>query len=141
MLPLKLEKSILSVVREELLTPYGLRTLSPSDPVYMGTYGGNTESRDMAYHNGTVWPWLLGPYITSYIKVNGYSKKSRREMMVLLEPLEEHLVEAGIGTISEVFDGDAPHTPGGCISQAWSVAEILRACVEDIGIKNAGIDL
>ncbi|MDP2217081.1 MAG: amylo-alpha-1,6-glucosidase [Methanolobus sp.] len=138
MLSAKLEKSILNVVREELLTPYGLRTLSPSDPGYIGTYRGNTESRDMAYHNGTVWPWLLGPYITAYMKVNGHSKKSRMEMMVLLEPLKEHLAEAGIGTISEVFDGDAPHIPGGCISQAWSVAEILRACVEDIGAGNPG---
>jgi predicted glycogen debranching enzyme len=135
MLPLKLEKSIVEVVREELLTPYGLRTLSPSDPGYIGTYQGNTESRDMAYHNGTVWPWLLGPYITAYIKVNGGSGKSRREMNVLLEGLRGHLDEAGIGTISEVFDGDSPHRPGGCISQAWSVAEIMRACMEDIGIN------
>jgi len=135
MLPLQLEKSIVEVVGKELLTPYGLRTLSPSDPGYIGRYQGNTESRDVAYHNGTVWPWLIGPYITAYIKVNASSEKSRRDMQVLLEGLRGHLDEAGIGTVSEVFDGDAPHRPGGCISQAWSVAEIMRACVEDIGIN------
>ena len=141
MLPLANEKSIVEVVKEELLTPYGLRTLSPSDPGYIGIYRGSMESRDTAYHNGTAWPWLLGPYITAYIKVNGNSKKSREEMKDLLEGLRGHLDEAGIGTISEVFDGDAPHTPGGCISQAWSVGEILRACVEDIGIKDIDSDL
>jgi predicted glycogen debranching enzyme len=135
MLPLQLEKTIVEVVRKELLTPYGLRTLSPSDPGYIGRYQGNTESRDAAYHNGTVWPWLMGPYITAYIKVNGSSEKSRRDMQVLLEGLRGHLDEAGIGTVSEVFDGNTPHRPGGCISQAWSVAEIMRACVEDIGVN------
>ncbi|WP_292464965.1 amylo-alpha-1,6-glucosidase [Methanolobus sp.] len=141
MLSVKLEKSILNVVRDELLTPYGLRTLSPSDPGYVGVYRGNTESRDASYHNGTVWPWLLGPYITAHIKVNGDSNNSRMEMITLLEALKGHLGEAGIGTISEVFDGDAPHTPGGCISQAWSVGEIMRACVEDIGINDTDSDL
>lgn len=133
MLPSSSEKSIMQVVKDELLTPYGLKTLTPSDPFYMGIYRGDAESRDTAYHNGTVWPWLLGPYITAYIKVNGHSNRSKNEMRVLLKGLEMHLEEAGIGTISEVFDGDAPHSPGGTISQAWSVAEILRAYVEDIG--------
>lgn len=133
MLPSASEKSIMQVVKDELLTPYGLRTLSPSDPFYMGVYRGDAEGRDTAYHNGTVWPWLLGPYITAYIKVNGHSNKSRDEMRSLLKGMEVHLEKAGIGTISEVFDGDTPHRPGGTISQAWSVAEILRAYVEDIG--------
>ena len=133
MLPSASEKSIMQVVKDELLTPYGLRTLSPSDPFYMGVYRGDAEGRDTAYHNGTVWPWLLGPYITAYIKVNRHSSRSRDEMRNLLKGIEVHLEEAGIGTISEVFDGDTPHRPGGTISQAWSVAEVLRAYVEDIG--------
>lgn len=138
MLAPDLEKSIVEIVRRELLTPYGLRTLAPSDATYIGKYEGNTESRDMAYHNGTVWPWLLGPYITAYIKVHGSTDRSKMEMTALLEQgIKGHLDEAGIGSISEVFDGDAPHRPGGCIAQAWSVAEILRACVKDIGMDQA----
>ncbi|MBN2110854.1 MAG: glycogen debranching enzyme N-terminal domain-containing protein [Methanosarcinaceae archaeon] len=136
LLPRRMEKSIVDVVRKELLTPYGLRTLSPSDPGYIGTYGGDTLNRDRAYHNGTVWPWLLGAYITAYRKVNEYSEDNRKDMESLLSGLEMHLDEAGTGTVSEVFDGDAPHMPGGCISQAWSVAELARAWAEDIMQKD-----
>ncbi|WP_406657797.1 amylo-alpha-1,6-glucosidase [Methanolobus sp. ZRKC2] len=136
MLPRKMEKSIVDVITRELLTPYGLRTLSPSDPNYIGNYQGDTLHKDRAYHNGTVWPWLLGPYITAYTKINEYSKNSREDMELLLNALKKHLDEAGIGTISEVFDGNAPHRPGGCISQAWSVAEISRVLAEDIMQKN-----
>lgn len=130
MLDRKKEKLILKKIEEELLTPYGLRSLSPYDRRYTGKYEGNQASRDRAYHNGTVWPWLLGPFVTAYTKVHG--KSSRQYCRELLLNFEPHLDEAGLGSISEVFDGDSPHRPGGCISQAWSVAETLRAWVEDL---------
>jgi predicted glycogen debranching enzyme len=113
---------ILGVVERELLTPMGLRTLSPTDPRYRGRYTGGILERDGAYHQGTAWPWLLGPYLRAL----GDRDKARQ----LLEPFREHLRTAGLGFVSEVADGDAPHTPGGCIAQAWSVAELLRAAVE-----------
>ncbi len=94
-------------------------------------------NRDTAYHNGTAWPWLLGAYVKAYLKVHNNSESSLENMRALLEGFDVHLeTSAGIGSISEVFDGDYPHAPGGCIAQAWSVAEILRAYVEDVlGIK------
>ena len=121
-------RAVLDVVRRELLTPFGLRTLSPEDPNYTGHYGGDPVARDAAYHQGTVWPWLLGPFITAWVRLGG----SREEARSLLRPLEDHLKEAGLGTFSEIFEGDPPYAPKGCIAQAWSVAEILRAYVEDI---------
>ncbi|MCD4808182.1 MAG: glycogen debranching enzyme N-terminal domain-containing protein [Methanococcoides sp.] len=130
------EKMIVERVGEELLTPYGLRTLSPNDSRYIGRCRGDRDSRDRAYHNGTVWPWLLGPFVTAYAKVHDRSPSSREYCRQLLLNFGPHLDEAGIGTISEIFDGDIPHRPDGCISQAWSVAEILRACVEDVNIQS-----
>ncbi|UGV41302.1 glycogen debranching enzyme N-terminal domain-containing protein [Methanococcoides orientis] len=125
---------IVEKVKEDLLTPYGLRSLSPKDSRYNGRYRGDRDCRDHAYHNGTVWPWLLGPFITAHVKVNNRSPLGREYCRQLLVNFEAHLDEVGIGTISEVFDGDSPHRPGGCISQAWSVAEILRAYVEDVNV-------
>lgn len=110
----------------ELLTPYGLRTLSTRDPAYIGRYEGSPRERDRAYHQGTVWPWLIGPHITAYLRANRYSKSSRMNALSLLRPLLEER-RYGMGTIAEVYDGDPPHRPGGCISQAWSVAEVIRA--------------
>ena len=121
--------SVLRVIERELLTPRGLRTLSPSDPNYIGRYEGNPGSRDAAYHQGTVWPWLMGPFITAYIKTFG-GKAGRRFASSWLENFQPHLHEACLGQVSEIFDGDAPHAPRGCIAQAWSVAELLRAIVE-----------
>jgi glycogen debranching enzyme len=89
-------------------------------------------ARDGAYHQGTVWSWLLGPFITAYVGVNGRSEEARRQAQTRLSPLESHLVEAGLGHVSEIFEGDAPHRPCGCIAQAWSVAEILRVHFEDV---------
>ncbi|WP_292466448.1 amylo-alpha-1,6-glucosidase [Methanolobus sp.] len=132
MLSHEMEKSIVDVVTKELLTPYGLRTLSPLDSKYKGKYEGNTETRDSAYHNGTVWPWLLGPYITAYRKVYQDIPGLKDNLKTFLNGIKEHIDEAGIGSISEVFDGDKPHNPGGCVSQAWSVAEITRSYIEDI---------
>jgi predicted glycogen debranching enzyme len=122
---------VVEVVEWELLTPFGLRTLSPRDPRYRGRYEGDVRSRDGAYHQGTVWPWLLGPFLSAYVKVHGGTSEARRRADQFLDPLRAHLGEAGLGQISEVFDGDAPHHPGGCFAQAWSVAEVLRTYIED----------
>jgi predicted glycogen debranching enzyme len=132
MLPRDRARSVVEKVEEHLLTPFGLRTLAPSDPLYRGHYTGGPKERDGAYHQGTVWPWLLGPFITAYIKVNGGSEEARRQAQALLSPLESHLGEAGLGQVSEIFEGDAPHRPCGCIAQAWSVAEILRGYIEEV---------
>ena len=125
-------RRVVDVVEWELLTPYGLRTLSRRDPKYQGRYSGDQRSRDGAYHQGTVWPWLLGPFLTAYLKVHGADEQVRERADRFLDPLRAHLWQAGLGQISEVFDGDAPHHPGGCIAQAWSVAEILRVYTEHI---------
>jgi predicted glycogen debranching enzyme len=130
------EKAIVDRVEKDLLTPYGLRSLSIDHFLYKGQYRGDALTRDTAYHNGTVWPWLLGAFVKAYLKTRGYSDSSIEHMKSLLEGFDEHLETSGIGSISEVFDGDYPHSPGGTIAQAWSVAEILRAYVEDVlGIK------
>ena len=114
-------------VTRELLTPFGLRTLSPSDPKYRGIYSGSPAERDNAYHNGTVWPWLLGHFGEALLKV---CENDKKEASAVLGPsiaaLKRHVDEVCVGSISEIFDGDAPHTARGCISQAWSVAEVLR---------------
>jgi predicted glycogen debranching enzyme len=123
--------SMLRVVERELLTPRGLRTLSPSDPNYIGRYEGGPRSRDGAYHQGTVWPWLMGPYITAYVRTFGRDA-GRKFATLWLENFQQHMHEACLGQVSEIFDGDAPHAPRGCVAQAWSVAELLRAMVEDI---------
>ena len=129
-------KQVVGVVEQHLLTPYGLRTLAPSDSEYRGRYSGDPISRDGAYHQGTVWPWLMGPFISAYIKVNGGTESACRQAENWLVSLKDHLADAGLGQMSEIFDGDPPHRPVGCIAQAWSVAEILRTTVEDIyGIR------
>lgn len=130
---------IVELVTRELLTPYGLRTLSPSDPRYCGRYQGDVQHRDAAYHQGTVWAWLIGPYITAYLKTHGNTAESRQFARRLLGPLLDHLSDAGVGSISEIFDGDPPHEPRGCIAQAWSVAEVLRCLCEDVyALKHTG---
>ena len=131
-------RAVVEKVQEHLLTPYGLRSLAPSDPQYRGRYAGGQSSRDGAYHQGTVWPWLIGPFISAYVKVNGGSDAARQQAGNWLAPLQDHLADAGLGHISEIFEGDAPHRACGCIAQAWSVAEVLRAYVEDVkGIRPA----
>jgi len=125
-------KAVVEKVREHLLTPFGLRSLASSDPQYRGHYTGGPTERDGAYHQGTVWAWLLGPFITAYIKVNGGASAAREQAAEWLRPLQNHLSEAGLAHISEIFEGDAPHRPCGCIAQAWSVAEVLRAYAEDV---------
>ncbi len=117
---------VMERVERDLLTPRGLRSLAPDDPQYRPRYEGNPWSRDTAYHQGTVWSWLLGPFVSGYLKANGYSAPARKKADGWLRGMAEHMSEAGLGQISEIFDGDAPHTPRGSIAQAWSVAEILR---------------
>jgi predicted glycogen debranching enzyme len=126
------EKAVVRTVEAELLTPYGLRTLSPRDPRYKGLYKGDLESRDLAYHQGPAWPWLLGAFVKAFIRVSDDADTSRREAAKFLDPMRNHLNEAGLGYLSELFDGDPPWHPRGCIAQAWSVAEVLRAYYEDI---------
>jgi predicted glycogen debranching enzyme len=124
-------KSILQVVERELLTFRGLRTLSPNDPQYRGRYLGDPLGRDGAYHQGTVWPWLIGPFITAYVKTFG-AAVGRPVAAEWLKTFEDHLEDSCLGQVSEIFDGDSPHTPRGCIAQAWSVSEVLRAATEDV---------
>lgn len=125
-------RAVVETVDRELLTPVGLRTLSPSDQRYRSTYEGVQYSRDSAYHQGTVWPWLLGPFISAYVRVNGGTAQSRARAHQLLRGIEQHLSEAGLGQISEIFDAGPPHRPRGCFAQAWSVAEVLRALCADV---------
>src|SRR6266404_5868490 len=125
-------RRVVEVVERELLTPYGLRSLAISDPAYRPRYEGGVWDRDTAYHQGTVWPWLMGPFITAYVRANGGTKPARQRANEMLAPLRDHLSDAGLGHVSEILDAQSPHAPRGCIAQAWSVAEILRAAVEDV---------
>jgi glycogen debranching enzyme len=119
--------AVVGAVEQKLLTSYGPRTLSSLSPAYRGRYEGTLRQRDEAYHQGTVWPFLMGPFLEAYLKVRNYSEESKSDAAELLRPLLRHLTEdACLGSISEVFDGDPIHRPGGCWAQAWSVAELLR---------------
>jgi predicted glycogen debranching enzyme len=124
--PLDEEKrmKVLSVVEKELLTPRGIRSLDPKNPQYKGTCAGDQKSRDEAYHQGTAWPWLLGHFVEGYLKI--YGKQGLPFVKSLFNRFEEVMYEHGIGTISEIYDGDPPHIARGAVSQAWSVAELLR---------------
>jgi len=112
----------------ELVTPRGLRTLSPKNASYVGRYGGDPLERDGAYHQGTVWPWLYGFFVEAWLRSIGTRVKDARHLRELMSGFDEHLNESGLLHISEVFDGDPPHDPGGSIAQAWSTSELLRAC-------------
>jgi predicted glycogen debranching enzyme len=127
-LPLTQQKAIVAIIEEKLLTPFGLRTLSPDDNRYCGTYTGPQSERDRAYHQGTVWPYLIGPFVEAYLKVNGSNSKTRKAAARFIEPLLTNLTSNGcIGNICEIFDGDPPQRPKGCFAQAWSVAELIQA--------------
>jgi len=117
------QKSIVDACARSLLTAHGLRSLSPEDPEYIGEYGGDQLKRDGAYHQGTVWAWLIGSFVSAHLKVYQNPQEARSYLTSLLQ----HLAIHGVGSISEIFDGDPPFTPRGCIAQAWSVAEVLRA--------------
>jgi predicted glycogen debranching enzyme len=115
-------REVVDVVGRSLLTSYGLRSLSPRDPAYRGTYSGNQVQRDGSYHQGPVWTWLMGPYVAAHYR----AYQDRETALALLRPFEEHLSDAGLGSISEILEGNPPHLPRGCIAQAWGVAEVLR---------------
>jgi glycogen debranching enzyme len=117
-------KNVLDVADKELVTVRGLRTLSPGNKLYKGVCTGTQEERDSAYHQGTVWPWLYGPFCEGWLKV--YGQQGVQKVKKLIYGLEAVMSEHGISTISEIYDGDPPHSPQGCISQAWSVGEVLR---------------
>jgi predicted glycogen debranching enzyme len=114
---------VMKVVSERLLTPVGLRSLAPGSPAYKSKYFGDLRARDAAYHQGTVWAWLIGPYIDAYLKLHPEQRDEARNLLLGFLP---HLNEQCVGSISEIFDAEEPHTPRGCIAQAWSVAEVLR---------------
>jgi predicted glycogen debranching enzyme len=120
-------EAVVSGVHAKLVTPVGLRSLAPGDPDYKPRYFGDLRARDAAYHQGTVWAWLIGPFIDAWLRVHPGDWASARHF---LDGFEPHLAEAGIGSISEVFDAELPYTPRGCIAQAWSVAEVLRCLVK-----------
>jgi predicted glycogen debranching enzyme len=122
-LPADRQRRVVDACARRLLISYGLRSLAPGEPGYQPRYAGGPRERDGAYHQGTAWAWLLGPFALAYAKVHGDREAAR----VLLEPLAQHLADHGVGSISEVFDAEPPFAPGGCIAQAWSVAETLRA--------------
>jgi predicted glycogen debranching enzyme len=124
-------RRVVEQVQRELLTPKGLRTLSRGDAQYRARYGGGVWERDSGYHQGTVWPWLLGPFITAYVKVQGGASESRAVARDWVQSFTQSMREECLGQVSEVADGDAPHNWGGCMAQAWSVAELLRCAVED----------
>ncbi len=130
-------EQMVEIVQKRLWGRFGLRTLAPSDPRYKGRYSGNRRQRDHAYHNGTVWAWTTGPFVTAFLKTKKHAQRWRSFAFEnFLKPLfQDETFRAGLGTISEIFDGDPPHESDGCVAQAWSVAEPLRACIEDVALK------
>jgi len=126
-------QAVLQIVKEQLYTPVGLKTLPAGDSNYIPVYGGDQWHRDAAYHQGTVWSWLLGPYVDAIIKLEAESGKAMAR--VVIENFKYHLNEACIGSVSEIFDADPPHRPRGCIAQAWSVAEVLRV-IKEYGLND-----
>jgi glycogen debranching enzyme len=127
-------KSVMQAVTDRLLTPYGLRTLTPGHQDYKPTYDGDLRARDAAYHQGTVWAWLIGPFIDAWLRVYPDDAQQARKALMGFEP---HLNEACLGSISEIFDAEAPYHPRGCVAQAWSVAEVFRACVKVREFENS----
>jgi predicted glycogen debranching enzyme len=122
-------REVVDVCARELITPVGLRTLAPSEPAYLGSYGGDQRSRDGAYHQGTVWPWLIGAFVRAHLNVYRDPARARRYVDALRDALDGD----AIGTLGEIFEGDAPHAPAGTIAQAWSVAELIEAYASSSG--------
>ena len=126
-------QAVVTAVHKKLVTPVGLRSLAPGEPDYRPRYFGDVRARDAAYHQGTVWAWLIGPFVDAWLKVHPDDSAAARRF---LDGFEAHLAEAGIGSISEVFDAEPPFTPRGCVAQAWSVAEVLRCLVKTASNQN-----
>jgi glycogen debranching enzyme len=120
-------RRLVATVEHKLLTPLGLRSLAPDEPGYRPHYGGDPVSRDSGYHQGTVWPWLIGPFVEAWLRVHGDTADPREADLRFLQPIRDHLAVGGLGHISEIADADPPHTPRGCPFQAWSLGEFLRA--------------
>jgi glycogen debranching enzyme len=127
-------KSVLRVVQEKLLTPVGLRSLAPGERDFKARYDGDLRSRDAAYHQGTVWAWLIGPFIDAWLKVHPDDLATARGF---LDGFKTQLCEACVGQISEIFDAEPPYTPRGCCAQAWSVAEVLRSFIMTSGVPES----
>jgi predicted glycogen debranching enzyme len=121
------QKAVVDVCTRRLVTSFGLRTLAPDEEGYVGRYEGDQKTRDGAYHQGTVWAWLMGPFVRAYLRVYGERDGACQEARRYLAPLMQHLADHGLGSVSEIFDGDAPFSPHGCTAQAWSVAALIRA--------------
>jgi predicted glycogen debranching enzyme len=117
------QKAVVDACAAQLLTPFGLRSLAPGERDYTGVYSGGPRERDAAYHQGTVWGWLLGPFALAHYGVY----QNRATALGFLEPLAKAIDSYGLGSLGEIFDGDSPHRPRGCIAQAWTVGEVLRA--------------
>jgi glycogen debranching enzyme len=117
------QRGVVTACARALLTSFGLRSLAPGHPAYRGRYAGGARERDAAYHQGPAWGWLLGPFALAHLRVRGDAAAAR----AFLEPMAHHLADYGVGSVAELFDGDPPHAPRGCVAQAWSVAETLRA--------------
>jgi predicted glycogen debranching enzyme len=133
-------RQVVDAVEQVLWTPIGLRTLAPGSPGYQPVYAGDMRARDGAYHQGTVWPWLLGPFVEAWVRVRGDTADARREARRrFLEPLLAHLNEAGLGHISEIADAEAPHVPRGCPFQAWSMGEALRLQLDVLRVQPARV--
>jgi predicted glycogen debranching enzyme len=126
---------VMQVVHDRLLTPVGLRSLAPGHPDYKAKYFGDLRSRDAAYHQGTVWAWLIGPYVDAWLRVYPEDREGARK---LLAGFDGHLSHACVGSISEIFDAEDPYVPRGCVAQAWSVAEVLRSLLKT-GVGSAGL--
>jgi predicted glycogen debranching enzyme len=121
---------VVEVVEQRLVTPLGLRSLAPGHPEYKSKYYGDLRSRDAAYHQGTVWAWSIGPFFDAWLKVHPDDQLGARRFLAAFEP---HMLEGAVGTISEIFDAEAPYAQRGCVAQAWSVAEALRCWVKTAG--------
>jgi glycogen debranching enzyme len=123
---------VLQRVCADLVTPFGVRSLAPAEPGYQGRYRGDIVSRDRAYHQGSAYPWLLGPLVSAHVRVHGRGEAARRQARSLVQGCLDYLCGDGLGQLPELFDGDSPHRPGGLPASALSVGEVLRAYVEDV---------
>lgn len=131
-------RQVVDAVERSLLTPMGLRSLGPGVPAYASRYAGDSFARDSVYHQGKVWPWLIGPFVEAWLRVRRPSKAARQEARDrFLSPLLDHLATAGLGHVSEIADGDAPFTSRGCPFQAWSMAEVLRLDRQILAVESA----
>ena len=141
LVPMERAQRIVDAVESALYTPLGLRSLAPGEPGYAPHYGGNPWQRDSAYHQGTVWPWLIGPFVEAWVRVRGETTEAKRlARRQFFAPLQSHLDQAGLGHVSEIADAEPPHTPCGCPFQAWSLGELLRldrVVLADTSLKNA----